>query len=175
MLRRESLGQSLRFTILGAFQSNRPQLTLTIQTLFGEVPELFETLLPRSERGPSNNGALVGLQKDDLASRDDSDAEKEDAVVADDMHKHPWLISKMSRALVQSENSPHPSSPAEIARGSWFDLQLRKAYEDYDMYNIFARTTRAIRWYTKLSYNDPYILTPLTFDSDVTDYECRES
>lgn len=118
-----------------------PTLTAQLRRIHARMPAVFNRLLPASQKLPEDGG------------------EEEMAVLSassDNKHLHAIVLAKLQSAYCR-DTLGLPIRGSQIA--GQFCADLSAAYRsDYDI-NIAAMATRPVRWFKKLSFTDPCVLT----------------
>ena len=122
----------LRLLLADAFKITEPTVTL-IKDFYRECPQLFSTLLPRSEKVQLNGSLPV-----------DADDEDEEDVLADDAHQLPIVTGCIHPKYVRSElNLPTRMKEMEMSAHPRFGQALSLAYgEDY----LWHATHHRVHW-----------------------------
>ena len=148
LLTKENKRQTLRLLLADAFKTTEPIATQLIKDIYCECPQLFSTLLPRSEQMHLDGSLPV-----------DDDEDEED-VLADDGHQLPIVTGCIRPKYMQSLNLP--TRMTEMSAHPQFSQALSIAYGDYGMPDIIV-FTGSLQWCKRFSFYDPLTQRRLSF------------
>ena len=153
LLTKENQRQTLRLLLANAFKHSEPTVTKLIKDIHSACPQLFATLLPRSEQ-MELNGSLV----------DDAGEDDEEDVQADRAHPLPLVTGCIQPSYIRSKfGLPTRANELSAPAHTSFSKALSDAYgRDYSMPNILV-FTGSFQWCKRLSFYDPVSQRRLTF------------
>ena len=140
LLTKESIQQTLRFLLAGAYQHDEPGITAVIKEIHSLCPTLLDDLLPFSESARSD---------EEEAGRSAI------SIIADELHRKPVAIGCIQKHV---QLLRFPIWPGRISMGDPFNKSLYKAYElDYSEPNVSFPREIPMRWCQKFAFTDRYI------------------
>jgi hypothetical protein len=140
LLFKENWKITVRLLLANAFQYTDSSLTAVMQGLFQDCPDLFSSILPRSEQ---------------MALADDGDGTNRRQVLGDTKHIWPLAIGAIN--VSYSRNTLRLPSRAVEASPEFLQLLSRSYGSDFGMPNIVAFRGSTFHWCTKLSFSDPLV------------------
>lgn len=145
LLSRESVRQTARLLLLGAYKMSEPEISHTFQELYVECPSLFDSLLPKSEQ--ESQQQIVDETESFISIMDDS------------THVRPHTFSRLQPLFCRDFlHLPIRSSALKHDMFHTFNVDLRRAYEqDYGMKGVMHLGMGAVSWSKKFSFIDKYV------------------
>lgn len=142
LLRKESIHQTIRFTLAGAVENTEPSLTGKLRKIHSVCPTLLEKLLPISERDQN---------------QDDMDNESRLSVPSDEQHEKPTALNCIDRTYVRELN--WPLRIEDLPSDNAFVVMLEQAYHvDYNELNVTCPRGVTLQWCQKLSFTDRSVI-----------------
>lgn len=127
LLSKENRRQTLRLALADAFKHTEPVATKLIKDIYTVCPQLFASVLPRSEQ-MTLDGSLA----------EDDDDDDDEIVLADSVHLNPSVTGCIPSKFIRSEYKL-PTRASELRDHTPFARALTASYgRDYGMPNIFS-------------------------------------
>ena len=141
LLQHESFEQSLRFIVLGAWETSNSEITAQVRRIYDQCGLLFESLM-----GP---GTKLDAMKDGVQAGTTARS----SIVADTHHQKPSLYGRMLARTAKGIGLPVKEDDMKDPRYSAFYARLRQAYDrDYDKPSIILYGGKPLSWWNKASF-----------------------
>ena len=145
LLQHESIEQSLRFIVLGGWETSHPAMTAQIRRIYDQCGLIFKSLMgPRCKidaMDEETTGDKLGI------------VSAKSSIVADKRHQKPSLISRILTRTARGMGLPVKADDMKKPCHSVFYTKLRQAYDrDYKKPSAVIYGAKPFTWWNKASF-----------------------
>ena len=143
LLQHECLEQSLRFILLGAWQTSDPVVTAQVRRIHNDCGLLFSSLMgPEWE---AKDEAQAGMTAEPLTN--------ESSIVADTYHQNPAVVGRVISHTAARLGLPVKEDDMEKICHAGFYARFREAYcRDYEKTGVTIYGKKPLKWWNKVSF-----------------------
>ena len=143
LLQHESLEQSPRFIVLGAWEASDPMVTAQTRRIYGQCGLLFESLM-----GPGRK--IDSIEDEAQVETTLVGTTARLSIVADARHQKPSLYGRMLSPTAGEIGLPAKETDLKKPCHTAFSARLREAYDrDYEKAAIVIYGGKALSWWWK--------------------------
>lgn len=135
----------LRLVLMNGFEIEEPAMTTMLKEIFTACPQLFQSLLPRSE--------MASLEED---PEEEDEEDMTDFIRDDELHQRPTATGRLQQKYCRTIlKIPTRASETDLMSED-FQTKLTKAFrEDYGMPHIIDFGKEVFQWCKRISFSSP--------------------